>query len=135
VIRYMLDTNVCVDLLCPAGRVNARRLTRMNLDQVCLSAITFAELTYGVWRSNERDRNERAVLDFCAALDIAPFDDRAAAIYGQVRLQLEQAGRPGGPLDTLIASHALALNVTLVTSNEREFPRVANLRIENWRFS
>jgi tRNA(fMet)-specific endonuclease VapC len=74
-------------------------------------------------------------LDFCAALEIVPFDDRAAAIYGRVRAELERAGQPIGPLDTLIASHALALNMTLATSNEREFRRVANLRIENWRIS
>jgi tRNA(fMet)-specific endonuclease VapC len=135
VIRYMLDTNVCVDLLRGAGRVNVQRLKRSDLDQVCLSAVTFAELAYGVWRSRDRAQNERALVDFCAALEIAPFDDRAAAMYGQVRAQLEQAGQPIGPLDTLIASHAVALNMTLATSNEREFRRVVNLRIENWRIS
>ena len=134
-IRYMLDTNVCVDLLRGTGRVNGQRVKRLDLDQVCLSAITFAELTYGVWRSTDRARNEGSLLDFCAALEIAPFDDRAAAMYGQVRTQLEKAGQPIGPLDMLIASHALALNATLATSNEREFRRVANLRIENWRIS
>lgn len=134
-IRYMLDTNVCVDLLRHAGRVNKQRFERLNLDQVCLSAITFAELTFGVWRSSDRARNERAVLDFCAALEIVPFDDRAAAMYGQVRARLEQAGKPIGPLDTLIASHALTLDMTLATSNEREFRRVTNLRVENWRIS
>ena len=134
-IRYMLDTNVCVDLLRRANRINVQRLKRLDLDQVCVSAVTFAELEYGVWQSSDRSRNERAVMDFCAALETAPFDDRAAAMYGQVRAQLEQAGQPIGPLDMLIASHALALNMTLATSNEREFRRVANLRIENWRIS
>jgi tRNA(fMet)-specific endonuclease VapC len=131
----MLDTTVCVDMLRRATRPTVQRLKRLNLDQVCLSAITFAELAYGVWRSSDPARNERAVLDFCAALEVVPFDDRAAAVYGQVRAQLEQTGQPIGPLDTLIASHALALNVTLATSNEREFRRVANLRVENWRTS
>jgi len=135
VIRYMLDTNVCVDLLRSSGRVDVQRLKRLDLDRVCLSAVTFAELEYGVWRSGDRARNERTVLDFCAALEIVPFDDRAAAIYGRVRAELERAGKPIGPLDMLIASHALALNMTLATSNEREFRRVANLRIENWRIS
>jgi tRNA(fMet)-specific endonuclease VapC len=131
----MLDTNVCVDMLRRPARPNVQRFKRLNLDEVCLSAITFAELTYGVWCSNDPVRNERAVLDFCAALEIAPFDARAAEVCGQLRAQLEQAGEPIGPLDTLIASHALALNVTLATSNEREFRRVANLRVENWRTS
>ncbi|MGD0390089.1 MAG: type II toxin-antitoxin system VapC family toxin [Tepidisphaeraceae bacterium] len=131
----MLDTTVCVDMLRRPARPNLQRFKRLNLDQLCLSAITFAELVYGVWRSSDPVRNERAVLDFCAALEVAPFDDRAAEVYGQVRSQLEQAGQPIGPLDTLIASHALALNVTLATSNEKEFRRVANLRVENWRTS
>ena len=133
--RYMLDTNVCVDLLRPSGRIDVRRLKRLDLDRICLSAITFAELEYGVWCSRDRPRNERSVLDFCAALEIAPFDDRAAATYGQVRAELERAGQPIGPLDMLIASHALSLNMTLATSNEREFRRVVNLRVENWRIS
>ena len=69
---------------------------------------------------------------FCAPLAILPFDDRAGHTYGRVRTELERGGTPIGPLDTLIAAHALAQNVTLVTNNEREFSRVVGLPIENW---
>jgi tRNA(fMet)-specific endonuclease VapC len=65
-------------------------------------------------------------------LAILAFDDRVAVTYGRVRAERKRAGTPIGPLDTLTAAHALALNVTLVTNNEREFGRVDGLRIENW---
>ena len=129
-IQCMLDTNICVDIL--RGRPVAFH-RRPQLDRMCISSITLGELLFGGWRSSDRPRNERAVFDFCAAIQIVPFDHRAAAVYGQVRWKLESTGQPIGPLDTLIASHALSLDMTLVTSNEREFRRVDKLPIENWR--
>lgn len=69
---------------------------------------------------------------FCAPLAILPFDNIAAETYGRVRAGLERMGTPIGPLDALIASHALSLRLTLVTNNEGEFRRVADLRVENW---
>jgi tRNA(fMet)-specific endonuclease VapC len=133
VIRYMLDTNVCMDWLRGKYLPDTQRARVWNPDEICLSAITVAELVYGVWRSRDPVRNERAVVDLCSASEVVAFDDRAAEVYGQVRAQLEKAGHPIGSLDTLIASHALALDVTMVTTNERKFRRVENLRVENWR--
>lgn len=72
------------------------------------------------------------MLQFCAPLSIESFDPRAAAAYGNVRRTLEQAGTPIGPLDLLIAAHALSLDVTLVTNNGREFRRMKGLQVENW---
>jgi tRNA(fMet)-specific endonuclease VapC len=69
---------------------------------------------------------------FCVPLAILPFDNAAAEAYGALRAELERQGKPIGPLDTLIAAHALSLGVTLVTNNEREFRRVAGLRVANW---
>jgi tRNA(fMet)-specific endonuclease VapC len=71
-------------------------------------------------------------MEFCAPLEILPFDSFAASVYGTTRAALEQAGTPIGPLDTLIAAHALALKAILVTNNQREFKRVPNLHVENW---
>jgi len=73
-----------------------------------------------------------ALAHFCAPLEVCPFEHDAASAYGAVRAHLERAGTPIGPLDTLIAAHALALDVTLVTNNEREFARVPGLSVENW---
>jgi tRNA(fMet)-specific endonuclease VapC len=70
--------------------------------------------------------------EFCAPLAILPFGELAAETYGRVRAELERAGTPIGPLDTLIASHALSHQLTLITNNDREFRQVAGLSVENW---
>ncbi len=72
------------------------------------------------------------LLHFLAPLSILPFDEAASLSYGLVRAFLEKSGTPIGPLDTLIASHAAAVDAVLVTANEREFDRVPGLRVENW---
>ena len=131
-MRYLLDTNACVELIRGRSRRVLDRLMEHPVGSVAISSVTLAELCYGVERSSDPPRNQVALLQFCAPLEIAPFDHRAAATYGHVRADLERMGSPVGPLDTLIAAHALSLNVALVTANEREFKRVAGLRVENW---
>jgi len=102
------------------------------VDNAAISSITLAELQYGVAKSARPEHNAVLVAEFCAPLAILPFDDHAAETYGKVRAALERRGEPIGPLDTLIAAHALSLDMTLLTSNDREFRRVAGLRVENW---
>jgi tRNA(fMet)-specific endonuclease VapC len=70
--------------------------------------------------------------EFLSPLEILPYDEIAASIYGEIRLQLEKDGEPIDPLDLLIAAQALSRNITLITSNEKEFRRVNNLKVENW---
>jgi tRNA(fMet)-specific endonuclease VapC len=131
-IRHLLDTNVCIELIRRrSGRVLAR-LGRCRVGSVGISSITLGELCYGAARSADPRKNLQALTQFCAPLHIASFDDRAAVSYGQVRSDLERAESPVGPLDTLIAAHAMALSAVLVTDNEREFRRVRGLQIENW---
>lgn len=130
--RFMLDTNICIELMrgCTPGLLE--RLRRFEIDEIGISSITLAELQYGVAKSARPAKHEGLLAEFCAPLAIMPFDHLAAETYGQVRAELEHAGTPIGPLDTLIASHAKALGVTLVTNNEREFCRVSGLKVENW---
>ena len=132
VSRYLLDTNVCVDLLRGRAPALFQRLRGHAMDNVAISTITLAELQYGAAKSARPTHHAELLARFCAPLAILPFDPAAAERYGMVRAALEREGTPIGPLDTLIASHALALGLTLVTSNEREFRRVAGLRVENW---
>lgn len=132
-IRFLLDTNVCIDLLRGKGEDILRHLGRHDLGEIGISAITFAELQHGVHKSSDPARNMQAVAQFCAAFDIQPFDDVAAEVYGRIRAELERLGTPIGPLDTLIAASALSLGCVLVTNNEREFSRVHGLTVENWR--
>jgi tRNA(fMet)-specific endonuclease VapC len=134
VIRHLLDTCTCIDLV-RGGRAADRllaRLRRKKVGTVGVSAITLAELQFGVARSSDPDRNHVALAEFLAPLVIAPFDNPAASAYGRIRAELQRAGQPIGPLDMLIAAHALSLGAALVTSNEREFRRVSGLAVENW---
>lgn len=131
-IRYILDTNICIELIRGRAPQVLKRLRRCRLDEIAISSITLAELQCGVMKSADPARHAALLAQFCAPLTIVHFDDRAAEAYGLVRATLEQKGTPIGPLDTLIASHAVALQTTLVTNNEREFRRVPNLAVENW---
>ena len=96
-----------------------------------ISSISVAELYFGAFKSGSA-RNLSALKHFLEPLEIADFDLAAAQAYGSLRQTLENAGQPIGPLDTQIAAHALALDVTLVTNNGREFSRVPGLKLENW---
>lgn len=133
-MRYLLDTDTLVYVLNAQPR-HAAVLERFNREEprnLFVSAITLAELRYGAARSQRREANQAKLDRVAQALNLAPFEKEAAAEYGTVRSELENAGTPVGPLDTLIAAHALSLGLTLVTSNEREFSRVRRLRVENW---
>ncbi len=131
-IRFLLDTNICVELIRGRAPQVLARLRRRKIGSVGISAITLAELQFGVARSRDPARNTIALAHFCAPLEICPFEHAAASAYGAVRAALVGAGIPIGPLDTLIAAHAVALDVTVVTNNEREFRRVPGLRVQNW---
>ena len=130
-ICFMLDTNVCVDLLRGKNCGMVRRLKR-HKNEIAISTIALAELQHGVFKSNTPSANLNTVVDFCMPFEILPFDALAAETYGCVRAALERAGTPIGPLDTLIAAHALSIDCALVTNNENEFRRVAGLAVENW---
>ena len=130
--RFMLDTNVCVELLRGRAPRVYERLRTYEIDEIAVSSITLAELQYGAAKSTRPARHEVLLAEFCAPLAVLPFDTIAAQTYGRVRTALERTGTPIGPLDTLIASHALSLGLTLVTNNEREYLRVMGLHVENW---
>jgi tRNA(fMet)-specific endonuclease VapC len=130
-MRYLLDTNVVSDLVRnPQGRV-AEHIRRVGEARVCTSIIVAAELRYGATKKESRRLTAQleAVL---GALDVLPFQTPADAAYGLIRTRLEQAGRPIGGNDLLIAAQAIALGHTIVTDNEAEFARVDGLPRENW---
>jgi tRNA(fMet)-specific endonuclease VapC len=130
-MRYLLDTNVVSDLIRnPQGRV-AEHIRKVGEAQVCTSIIVAAELRYGATKkgSTRLTAQLEAVL---GGLDVLPFETPADAAYGVIRTRLEQAGRPIGGNDLLIAAQAIALGYTIVTDNEREFARIDGLPRENW---
>ncbi|MDA1262944.1 MAG: type II toxin-antitoxin system VapC family toxin [Planctomycetota bacterium] len=128
----MLDTNICIELLRTGSTKILARMRRYDIDQIAISSLTLAELQFGAEKSRRPLYHKLLLVQFCAPITVLSFDHIAAECYGMVRAALERKGTPIGPLDTLIASHALALGVTLITNNEREFRRIAGLRIENW---
>ena len=128
----MLDTNICVEMIRGRASRVFERLRQHRVDDVAISSVTLAELQYGVAKSARPARNALLLARFCTPLAILPFGNQATEVYGSMRVALERVGTPIGPLDTLIAAHAMALGRTLVTNNEREFRRVVGLRIENW---
>jgi tRNA(fMet)-specific endonuclease VapC len=128
-MKVMLDTDVCIDLIRHRPQALVDAITAHAVGDVGLSAITLAELEYGVAKSSRPAANRDALGQFVRALDVAPFDDDAAGAYGRVRSDLEQKGQAIGSMDLLIAAHALSLHVPLMTGNAREFGRVPGLRL------
>ena len=114
----------------PKGIIH--KFKQFDVGDIGLSTITVSELRHGVSRSNNRRLNEQRIEEFLSPLEILPYDEIAAGIYGDIRFQLEKCGVPIGPLDMLIAAHALSRNLILVTNNEKKFLRVENLKVENW---
>jgi tRNA(fMet)-specific endonuclease VapC len=129
--QYLLDTNSVSDLVRrPRGRV-AKRIAQVGASAVATSIIVAAEARYGAAK-NASPRLAAQLQTVLAALDVIPFETPADIEYGALRTRLEAAGTPIGGHDLLIAAQALALGMTVVTGNEREFRRVPGLRIENW---
>lgn len=131
-IRYLLDTNVCIDLLKGRDPRLDAWMRQNSAGEVAVSSITVFELAYGAHKSAQVARNREALAAFFLPLVLAPFDAQAAALAGELRALLERAGTPIGASDLLIAAHALALDVPVVTNNERGFRRVPQLQVENW---
>ncbi len=131
-MNYLLDTNICIYLIKGKPQAVIDKLISLGSVQIFISAITLAELKYGVKKSSQPEKNQEALKNFLTPFTVVAFDEPASVEYGIVRGNLESKGTPIGPLDSLIAAHAKSLNITLVTNNSREFGRVEGLSIENW---
>jgi tRNA(fMet)-specific endonuclease VapC len=132
-MKYLLDTNVCVDYLNGRHPAVTRAIQRASPDDLCVSSVAIAELRYGAEKSAHRQRNHARLDVFLSEIPCVDFDSKAAAFYGRVRNTLERRGRLIGPYDLQLAAHALALGLVLVTDNTREFRRVRELKVQNWR--
>lgn len=131
-LRYLLDTNAVSQLIRrPDGRV-AQRVAELEPGSFAVSVIVAAELRYGAERrgSSRLTRQLEAVL---SAIDVLPLEEPVDRHYGEIRSELERSGRPIGFNDFLIAAHARALGLTLVTNNVGEFRRVSGLSVEDWQ--
>ncbi|HEX2685396.1 MAG TPA: type II toxin-antitoxin system VapC family toxin [Kofleriaceae bacterium] len=130
-MKLLLDTNVCISIMNRDERVR-RHLEQHAPSALRMSAITLAELRFGAAKSTQPRRAVTNLNAILSKIGVVPFDDAATARYGELRALLERRGSPIGPLDTLIAAHALSLRWTLATHNVREFRRVPGLGIDDW---
>ena len=128
--RYMLDTNT-VSHFVKNHPVVARRIVAVPMTALCISAITGGELMFGLAKRPNAKRLQQAVTELLRRVDVLPWDGSMMNRYGIVRASMEKQGRPIGPLDMLIAAHALETNAVLVT-NDAAFSRISNLTVEDW---
>lgn len=129
-MKYLLDTDSVSFALRGQGQVGAR-LRDARPSDVCISALTLAELRYGADRKSSR-KLHRLIDTFASAVAVMPFDETAAAEFGRIGSLLADRGTPIGDFDALIAAHAVALRCTLVTGKLRHFSRVPGLVVEDW---
>jgi tRNA(fMet)-specific endonuclease VapC len=128
--KFMLDTDSVSFALRGQGGVAARILDHRP-SEICISAVTLAELRYGADR--RQSKKLHALIDaFISNVAVMPFDDACATQFGVIAGDLAERGSPIGELDALIAAHAMALDLTLVTNNTKHFARVAGLDLDNW---
>ena len=130
-MKLLLDTDTCIAILNRDDRVRPH-LEKHAPSQLRMSAITLAELRFGIAKGAHAKRASANLRVLLGKVAVLPFDDIVTSRYGTLRAHLEDRGAPIGPLDTLIAAHALAVRRVLVSHNTREFRRVPGLRVEDW---
>lgn len=134
IVPYLLDTNTCSYVINkkPGHEAVVARMAELRYGDLLLSSVVLAELQFMIANSGNPPAKSAAVNRFLAYLRRVDFDGDAAAAYGPLRSRLERMGNIIGPLDTLIAAHALSLKATMVTNNTRHFAKVPGLGVENW---
>ena len=131
-MKYMLDTNICIYSIKHRPEKVFRKLQTIDPKEVCISSVTYAELVHGVEKSACVEKNRLALSLLLANIAIFDFDVAAANQYGKIRAELERKGTSIGPLDMMIAGHAVSRGCRIVTNNVKEFSKVSGLRIDNW---
>jgi tRNA(fMet)-specific endonuclease VapC len=130
-LAYMLDTNICIYVMKTYPPELQQKFDSLA-ERLCISSITLGELCFGAEKSARRAENLTELNLFVARLEVLSFDEKAAAHYGQLRAELERAGRPCGPYDMQIGAHARSEGLIVVTNDMREFGRMPGVRAENW---
>jgi tRNA(fMet)-specific endonuclease VapC len=130
-VKLLLDTNVCIAIINRDERVRPH-LEEHAPSTLRMSAITLAELRFGAAKSTHPKRAVGNLNALLSKVGVLPFDEAATTRYGELRALIERRGSPIGPMDTLIAAHALSMRWTLATHNVREFRRVPGLVVDDW---
>lgn len=130
-LRFLLDTNIAIYTIKNRPQQVRERFVRFQ-GSLGLSTVSLMELLFGAEKSSQPERNERDIQGFAARLEVLDYGVAAAAHTGQIRAHLARLGTPIGPYDAMIAGHARANGLVLVTNNVAEFARVPGLMLENW---
>lgn len=131
-MKLLLDTNICIYIIKQQPAEVLKHFLEYQIGDIGISSITLSELRFGVAKSTHREKNAKALDEFIIPLEVVPYDEAAAHVYGDIRATLEKAGTPIGSMDMLIAAHAVSLGIPLITNNTREFLRVPSLKIIDW---
>ncbi|WP_321496047.1 type II toxin-antitoxin system VapC family toxin [uncultured Desulfobacter sp.] len=131
-MNYLIDTNICIYIMNQRPPEVIQKFKNHEIGQIAISSITVSELNYGVAKSQNKKQNAKRLEEFLTPFNILPYDEVASRYYGIIRSELESQGKVIGPLDMLIAAHAISEKLILVTNNEKEFQRIKSLKIENW---
>lgn len=131
-LRYLLDTNICIYIARHQPPEVRERFARHAADELAMSLVTYGEMRFGAEKSLARERALAGLEQLTRLIQVLPLPVEAGEHYGEIRAALQRSGQPIGNNDLWIAAHARAADCVLVTNNEREFVRVAGLRVENW---
>lgn len=131
-MKFLIDTNICIYIMNNHPPEVLPKFKSIGVGKVGISSITVSELHYGACKSNHIKKNIKRLDEFLSPFEILSYDENASKYYGKIRSQLEKQGNIIGPLDMLIAAHALSNNLILITNNVKEFMQIKFLRVENW---
>ena len=130
---YLLDTNICIFLIKNKFTNLTNKILSSDSNELFLSSISIAEMEYGASKSQNREKNRQALLDFCTDFNnIIDFTTEDTEAYGLIRAYLENEGKVIGPYDMQIAAQAMTRNLTVVTNNYDEFVRIPWIKVEDW---
>ncbi|EMN54213.1 PIN domain protein [Leptospira interrogans serovar Autumnalis str. LP101] len=129
---YLLDTNICIFLIKKKNAVLLENLKKKLNKDLFVSSLTVAELEFGIQKSEFKEKNKVALIEFLTIFNILSFSDKDVESYGIIRADLERKGNVIGSIDMLLAAQAIANNYIFVTNNTKEFKRIKALKIENW---
>jgi tRNA(fMet)-specific endonuclease VapC len=130
---YLLDTNICIFIKNKKFPQVLEKLHTAIQNEIYISSISVAEMEYGVFNSDDIERNSLSLIEFLAPFNIINFDDNDAVEFGKLRATLKKNGRIIGPYDMLIAAQALSKDLILVTNNTKEFNRIDGIKLEDWK--
>ncbi len=131
-MKYLIDTNICIYIMNNHPPEVFKKFRDTGVEAIGISSITVSELYYGAYKSSKIKQNIKRVEEFLYPFEILPYDENASMEYGKIRSCLEKNGQIIGPLDMLIAAHAISRNLTVITNNTKEFKRIKSLQVENW---